>query len=223
MWTCEQGLYLFNWFRCYHTRCDLYRYRVSVPVYVFVKMVCRYAGMNCMGGTVWTGSASVNEICTFELAILLRDVNHLTWCFTCKMFARLWMRHIHEKEVCTCDPVNRVRSCKTRAHLWMEMGICEGELVVENRATYLLTGHVRCEWNLIPMNGTTHVWTGPLTFWTKPVDYQFTNGGPFHTWRSIHTRRYRLHVEDHGQAIPNLWTGSLRVTGSSTRDRDMYV
>ena len=31
-----------------------------------------------MGGTVCTGSASVNEICTFELAILLRDVNQLT-------------------------------------------------------------------------------------------------------------------------------------------------
>ena len=31
-----------------------------------------------MGGTVWTGSASVNEICTFDLAILLRDVNQLT-------------------------------------------------------------------------------------------------------------------------------------------------
>ena len=66
------------------------------------------------------------------------------------------------------------------------------------------------------VNGTTH-------FWTKPVHYQFTNGGPIHTWRSILTRRYRLHVEDHGQPIPNLWTGSLRVTGSSTRERDMYV
>ena len=31
-----------------------------------------------MGGTVRMGSASVNEICTFELAILLRDVNQLT-------------------------------------------------------------------------------------------------------------------------------------------------
>ena len=166
MWTCEQGLHLWKW----------------------------YAGMNCMGGTVWTGSASVNEICTFELAILLRDVNKLMWCFTCKMFARLWMRHTHENEVCTCEPVNRVRSClrnafwwmectcvnetdeiykcvricKTRAHLWMEMRICEGELAVENRATYLLTGHLRCEWDLIPMNGTTHVWTGPLTFRRNP-------------------------------------------------------
>ena len=66
------------------------------------------------------------------------------------------------------------------------------------------------------VNGTTH-------FWTKPVDYQFTNGGPIRTSRSIHTRRYRLHVEDHGQPKPNLWTGSLRVTGSSTCERDMYV
>ena len=191
--------------------------------------------MNCK-------SASVNEICTFELAILLRDVNQLMWCFTCKRFARLWMRHTHENELCTCEPVNRVRSylrnallwivctcvngtgetykcvriCKTRAHLWMEMRICEGELAVENRDTYLLTGHFRCEWDLIPTNGTTY-------FWTKPVDYQFTNGGPIHTWRSVHTRRYRLHVEDHGQPIPNLWTGSLRVTGSSTCEQDMYV
>ena len=31
-----------------------------------------------MGGTVGTGSASVNKICTFELAILLRDMNQLT-------------------------------------------------------------------------------------------------------------------------------------------------
>ena len=66
------------------------------------------------------------------------------------------------------------------------------------------------------MNGTTH-------FWIKPVDYQFTNGGPIYTYRFIHTRRYRLHVEDHWQPIPNLWTGSLRETGSSTCERDMYV
>ena len=92
MWTCEQGLHLWKW----------------------------YAGMNCMGGTVWTGSASVNERCTFELAILLRDLNQLTWCFTCKMFARLWMRHTRENEMCTCEPVNRVRSCLRNAHLWME-------------------------------------------------------------------------------------------------------
>ena len=66
------------------------------------------------------------------------------------------------------------------------------------------------------VNGTTQ-------FWTKPVDYQFRNGGPIHTWRSIYTRRYRLHVEDHGQPIPNLWTGSQRVTESSTCERDIYV
>ena len=92
MWTCEQGLHLWKW----------------------------YAGMNCMGGTVWTGSASVNEICTFELAILLRYLNQLTWCFTCKMFARLWMRHTPENEVCTCEPVNRVRSYLRNALLWMD-------------------------------------------------------------------------------------------------------
>ena len=112
-----------------------------------------------------------NEICTFDLVILLRDVSQLTGCFICKMFARLWMRHIHENEVCTCEPVNRVRSClqnlllwmectcvngtgetykcvricKTPAHLWMEISLCEGELAVENRATYLLTGYLRCE------------------------------------------------------------------------------
>ena len=168
MWTCEQGLHLWKW----------------------------YAGMNCMDGTVWTGFASVNEICTFELAIVLRDGNQFMWCFTCKMFVCLWMRHIHDNEVCTCEPVNRVRSClrnallwmectcvngtgktykcvlicKTRAHLWLELRICEGELAVENRATYLLTGHLRSEWDLIhvPMNGTTHVWTGPLTFRRNP-------------------------------------------------------
>ena len=162
MWTCEQGLHLW---KC-------------------------HSGMNCMGGTVWTGYASVNEICTFELPILLRDVNQFTWCFTCKMFARLWMRHTHENEMCTYENLNRVRSClrnallwmrctylngigeiykcvricKTPAHLWMEMRICEGKLAVENRATYLLTGHLRCEWDLESMNGTTHVWTGQLTF-----------------------------------------------------------
>ena len=31
-----------------------------------------------MGGTVWTGSANVNEICTVELGVLLCDVNQLT-------------------------------------------------------------------------------------------------------------------------------------------------
>ena len=195
-----------------------------------------------MDVNLWTGFAFVKMVKTFELAILLRDVNHLTWCFSCKMSARLWMRHTHENEVCSCEPVNRVRSClqnafswmqctcvngtgetykcvricKTRARLWMEKRLCEGELAVENRATYLLTGHLRCECDLIPMKWTSH-------FWTKPVDYQFTNEGPIHTWRYIHTRMYRLHVEDHGQPIPNLWTGSLRVTGSSTCEWDMYV
>ena len=137
MWTCNQGLHLWKW----------------------------YAGMNCMGRTVWTGSASVNEICTFELAMLLRDVNQLTWCFTCKMFARMWMRHTHENEVCTCDPVYEMRFCGWSAYVWTgqvrpanvcasvkHMRTCEwrwesmnGELAVENRATYLLTGHLRCE------------------------------------------------------------------------------
>ena len=179
------------------------------------------------------------------------------------MFARLWMRRTHKKEVCTCEPLNRVRSrlriailwmectcvngtgetykcvriCKTRTHLWMEMRICDGELSVENWATYLLTGHLRCKWDLIPMNGTTHVWTGPL------LDYQFTNGGPIPTWRSSHTRRYRLHVEDHGRTantqlvngistcerVFHVWTGYVYVNGSctcegpSTRERDIHV
>ena len=77
-----------------------------------------------MDGTVRTGSASVNEICTFELAILLRDVNQLTWCFTCKMFARL--RHTPENEVCTCEPVNRVRSCLRNALLWISSTCVNG-------------------------------------------------------------------------------------------------
>ena len=159
--------------------------------FAFVKMVCRYT---------LHGWNRLNGVCKckrdIQLAILLRDVNQLTWRFTCKIFARLWMRHTHENEVCTCEPVYRVRSClrntllwmectcvnrageiykcvricKTRAHLWMEMRICEGELAVENRATYLLTGHLRrCEWDLIPtMIATTHVWTGPLTFGRNP-------------------------------------------------------
>ena len=55
------------------------------------------------------------------------------------------------------DTYKCVRICKTRAHLGMEMRICEGKVTVENRATYLLTGHLRCEWDLVPMNGTTHV------------------------------------------------------------------
>ena len=65
------------------------------------------------------------------------------------------------------------------------------------------------------VNGTIHVWT-------KPVDYQFTNGGPIHIWRSSHTRRYRLHGGPR-TANTNLWMGSLRVTGSSTCERDMYM
>ena len=40
-----------------------------------MKMVCRY---ELHGWNRLKGSASVNEICTFELAILLRDVNQLT-------------------------------------------------------------------------------------------------------------------------------------------------
>ena len=155
------------------------------------------------------------------------------------------MRHTHENEVYTCEPVNRVgsclrnallcmectcvngtykcvRICKTRAHLWMEMRICEGELAVENRATYLLTGHLRCKWDLIPMNGTTHVWTGPLTFgrnlWIISLQMEapftpdglFTRGCTDYTWRT---------TDSHAQPVK----GPLRVTGSSTCERDMYV
>ena len=89
------------------------------------------------------------------------------------------MRHTHTNEVCTCEPVNRVQSClrnallwmectcvsgtgrptrvrirKTHSHLWMEIRTCERELAIENRATYLLTGHLRCDWDLIPSGGS---------------------------------------------------------------------
>ena len=72
------------------------------------------------------------------------------------------------------------------------------------------------------VNGTTH-------FWTKPVDYQFTNGGPIHIWRSSHTRRYRLHVEDHGQPIPTcerdlyVWSGLPCVNGTCICERVLYL
>ena len=121
-----------------------------------------------------------------------------------------------------CGWSAHVYICKTRAHLWMEMKICEGELAVENRVTYLLMKPLRCEWDLIRMNRTTH-------FWTKPVDYQFTNGGPIHIWRSSHTRRYRLHVEDHGQPIPTcerdlyVWPGLPRVNGTCMCERVLYL
>ena len=158
-------------------------------------MICRYElhGWNRLNGVC----KYKRDMHVWDGYILLRDVNQLAWCFNCKIFARLWMRHTHGNEVCTCEPVNRVRSylrnallwmectcvngtgetykcvciCKTRAHLWMEMRICEGELAVENRATYLLTGHLRCEWDLIPLNGTTHVWTGPLMFGRNPFNH----------------------------------------------------
>ena len=117
----------------------------------------------------------------------------------------MWTGKVRPTNVCAS--VKHVRTCEWR---WD----CEGELAVENRATYLPTGHLRCEWDLIPMKGSRL--NGTTCFWTKPVDYQFINGGPIHTSRSIHTKRYRLHVKDHLQPIPNLWTGSLRVTGSST-------
>ena len=42
-----------------------------------MKMVCRYE-VHGWNRTVLTGSATVNETCTFEIAILLRDVNQLT-------------------------------------------------------------------------------------------------------------------------------------------------
>ena len=72
------------------------------------------------------------------------------------------------------------------------------------------------------VNGTTH-------FWTKPVDYQSTNGGPIHIWRSSHTRRYRLHVEDHEQPIPTyerdlyVWPGLPRVNGTCICERVLYL
>ena len=121
-----------------------------------------------------------------------------------------------------CGWIAHVYICKIRAHLWMEMKICEGELAVENRVTYLLMKPLRCEWDLIHMNGTTH-------FWTKPVDYQFTNGGPIKIWRSSHTRRYRLHVEDHEQPKPTcewdlyVWPGLPRVNGTCICERVLYV
>ena len=69
------------------------------------------------------------------------------------------------------------------------------------------------------VNGTTH-------FWTKPEDYQLTNGGPFtpdglftrggtdYTWRTTDSQ-YPTYERDVYVC--------LRVAGSSTCERDMYV
>ena len=140
-----------------------------------------------------------------------------------------------------CGWSAHVYICKTRAHLWMEMKICEGELAVENRVTYLLMKPLRCEWEPYTYERDHSRVNGTTRFWTKPVDYQFTNGGPIHIWRSNHTMRYRLHVEDHGQPIPtcegistcdrvfHVWTGHVYVNGScicegpSTREQDIHV
>ena len=85
------------------------------------------------------------------------------------------------------------------------------------------------------MNGTSYIWTGPLTcerdhsLLDETVDYQFTNGGPIHIWQSSHTRRYRLHVEDHGQRIPTcerdlyVWPGLPRVNGICICERVLYL
>ena len=124
--------------------------------------------------------------------------------------------------------------CKTRAHLWMEMKICEGELAIENRATYLLAKPLRCEWDLIHMNGTTH-------FWPKPINYQFTDGGPIHicslvtrggtdyTWRTTDSQYQPANGISTCDRVFHVWTGHVCVNGSSTCEgpstceRDIHV
>ena len=146
---------------------------------------------------------------------------------TCKMFARLWMRYTDENEVCTCEPANRVRSCSRNALLWMECMCVNGTgetnkcvRICETRAHLWMEMRI-CEWgarNLEPghlsANRTSKMWMGPY-LWTGPLTYERDH--------SLLDETRRLHVEDHGQPIPNLWTESLRVTGSSTCERDMYV
>ena len=136
--------------------------------------------------------------------------------WTCKQGAILLTKCAFVDGVQMCTSVKHVRTCEWR---WKSV---KGKLAVENRVTYLLTKPLRCEWDLIHMNGTTH-------FWTKPVDYQFTNGGPIHIWQSSHTRRYRLHVEDHGQPITTcerdlyVWPGLPRVNGTCMCERVLYL
>ena len=159
----------------------------------------------------------MNEAYTWERGV------HM---WTCKQGAILFTKCAFVDGVHMCErdrwDLQMCAICKTRAHLWMEMRIYEGELAVENWATYLLR-------DILDVNGTSYLWTGPLTcerdrsLLDETRRLSVYKWRPIHTWRSIHTRRYRLNVEDHGQPIPNLWTGCLRVTGSSTCERDMYV
>ena len=140
-----------------------------------------------------------------------------------------------------CGWSGHVYICKTGAHLWMEMKICEGELAVENRVTYLLMKLLRCEWDLIHMNRTTHMWTGPLTFGRNPwiislqmeapftSDGLVTRGGTDYTWRTTDSQYQPVDGISTCDRVFHVWTGHVYVNGSctcegpSTRERDIHV
>ena len=141
--------------------------------------------------------------------------------------------------MCFCGWIAHVFICKTRAHLWMEMKICEGELAVENRVTYLLMKPLRCEWDLIHMKG-------PLTYerdhslldetrrlsvykWRPHSHLTVTRGGTDNTWRTTNSQYQHLNGISTCDRFFHVWTGHVYVNGSctcegpSTRERDIHV
>ena len=70
------------------------------------------------------------------------------------------MRYTHENEVCTCEPVNRVRSCLRNAVFWMEC-ICMN--VTGGNYKYVRICDGTCELGILDVNRTSYLWTGPFT------------------------------------------------------------
>ena len=79
------------------------------------------------------------------------------------------------------------------------------------------------------MNGTSYIWTGPLTCERDHSLLDKTRRLSVYKWRPhSHLTVYsheEVQITRRGPraANTNLWTGSLRVTGSSTCERDMYM
>ena len=151
-----------------------------------------------------------------------------------KWFRRIaWYAHLNSWTECLCRK-------------WMWTGFAFVKMVCR----YELHGWNRLNWvcNLLDVNGTSYIYerdhlrvNGTTHFWTKPVDYQFTNESPIHIWRSSHTRStdYTWRTTDSQYQPVNgistcdrvfhVWTGHVCENGSctceghSTRERDFHV
>ena len=152
------------------------------------------------------------------------------------------MRHTHENEVCTCEPVNRVRSCLRNALFWMEctcvneqvrptnvcasvkhVRTCEWRWESVKGSSQLKTGLFICKRDILDVNGTSYLWTAPFTCERDHSILDETRRLSVYKWRPhSHLTVYSLEEVQITRGGPQT-ANTLPINGMSTCDRVFHV